>query len=59
MPVLRKYGVKRVSIFGLAVRGEMKENNDIDILVEINRDISLLDFVALKLELEDVLGQEG
>jgi len=35
----------------------MKESSDIDILVEIDRDISLLDFVALKLELEEVLGK--
>ena len=57
MPILEKYGVKRASIFGSAVREEMKESSDIDILVEIDRDISLLDFVALKLELEEVLGK--
>lgn len=58
MPILRKYGVKRASIFGSAVRGEMKESSDIDILVEIEKDISLLDFVALKLELEETLGRK-
>ena len=57
MPILRKYGVKRASIFGSAVRREMKESSDVDILVEIDKDISLLDFVALKLELEEVLGR--
>jgi len=58
MPVLKKYGVKRASIFGSAVRGEMREDSDVDILVEIDKDISLLDFVALKLELEEVLGRK-
>ncbi|MBO8180207.1 MAG: nucleotidyltransferase family protein [Archaeoglobus sp.] len=58
VPILRKYGVKRASIFGSAVRGEMKESSDIDILVEIEKDISLLDFVALKLELEEKLGRK-
>ncbi len=58
VPILRKYGVKRASIFGSAVRGEMKESSDIDILVEIEKDISLLDFVALKLELEETLGRK-
>lgn len=57
LPILRKYGVRKASIFGSAVRGEMKESSDVDILVEIDRDISLLDFVALKLELEEVLGR--
>jgi len=58
MPILRKYGVRKASIFGSAVRGEMKESSDIDILVEIEKDISLLDFVALKLELEETLGRK-
>ncbi len=58
IPILRKYGVRRASIFGSAVRGEMREGSDIDILVEIDKDISLLDFVALKLELEETLGRK-
>ena len=56
-PILRKYEVKRASIFGSTIRREIKESSDVDILVEIDRDISLLDFVALKLELEEVLGR--
>jgi len=58
VPILQKYGVKRASIFGSAVRDEIREDSDIDILVEIEKDISLLDFVALKLELEDILGRK-
>jgi hypothetical protein len=44
---LQRYGVKRVGLFGSCVRGEIKEG---DMLVEIKKDISLLDFVGLKLE---------
>ncbi len=58
LPVLRKYGVRRASIFGSVVKGGLREDSDIDILVEIDKDISLLDFIALKLELEDVLGRK-
>ena len=36
----------------------MKESSDIDILVEIEKDINLLDFVALKHELEETLGRK-
>jgi len=36
----------------------MNEGSDIDILVDIKKDISLLDFVGLKLELEEALGQK-
>ncbi|MCK4542408.1 MAG: nucleotidyltransferase family protein [Spirochaetales bacterium] len=58
LPVLQRYGVKRVGLFGSYVRGEMKEDSDIDILVEIEKDISLLDFVGLKLEIEEILGRK-
>ena len=58
LPILKRYGVRRASIFGSVVRGEATENSDIDILVEIRSNISLLDFVGLKLELEEVLGRK-
>jgi predicted nucleotidyltransferase len=54
-PIFKRYGVKRAGVFGSCVRGKMREDSDIDILVEIEKDISLLDFVGLKLEIEDVL----
>ena len=55
LPVFNKYGVKKAGIFGSVVRGEATIDSDIDILVEIESKISLLDFVGLKLELEEVL----
>jgi len=58
LPILKRYGVRRASIFGSVARGEATENSDIDILVEIRSNISLLDFVGLKLELEEVLGRK-
>jgi len=56
-PVLKRHGVIRAGLFGSLVRDEMKESSDIDILIELERDKSLLDLVALKLELENVLGK--
>jgi predicted nucleotidyltransferase len=58
LPVLRRHGVKKAGIFGSIVRGEAREDSDIDILVEIESDISLLDFVGLKLEIEEALGRK-
>lgn len=55
LPILKKYGVKKAGVFGSIVRGEADEDSDIDILVEIESKISLLDFVGLKLELEEAL----
>ena len=54
-PILKRYGVKKVGLFGSYVRGEMKEDSDIDMLVEIEKPISLLDFIGLKLEIEEAL----
>ncbi|MEN4006853.1 MAG: nucleotidyltransferase family protein [Methanobacteriaceae archaeon] len=58
LPILQHYEVKKVGLFGSYVRGEMREDSDIDILVEIEKDISLLDFVGLKLEIEEMLGRK-
>jgi len=55
LPIIKRYGVKRLGIFGSAARGEMKEGSDIDVLVEISKDLSLLDFIGLKQELEEAL----
>jgi len=58
LPILKRYGIKRAGLFGSCVRGEMKKDSDIDLLVEIEKDISLLDFVGLKLEIEEALGKK-
>jgi predicted nucleotidyltransferase len=58
LPILKRYNVKRAGIFGSVVRGEETENSDIDLLVEIEDEISLLDFAGLKLELEESLGRK-
>jgi predicted nucleotidyltransferase len=57
-PILLDHGIKKAGIFGSYVRNEAKEDSDIDILVEIDADISLLDFVGIKLEIEDKLNKK-
>jgi predicted nucleotidyltransferase len=58
LPILEKHNIKKAGLFGSFIRGEMREDSDIDILVEIEDNISLLDFVGIKLEIEDVLGRK-
>jgi len=54
--VLKKNKVKRAGIVGSYARGEQKKNSDIDIVIEIDdKNMSLLDFVRLKLLLEHIL----
>jgi len=55
LPILKRYDVKKAAIFGSYVRGEAKKHSDIDMLVEFGGDKSLLDLIALQLELEKVL----
>ena len=52
LPILKKWEVKKASIFGSHVRGEAKKESDIDILVELKDDLDIFDFIELKLELE-------
>ncbi len=48
LPVLKKYGVIKASLFGSIVRGEMTNDSDIDILVEFQDGKTLLDLVGLQ-----------
>lgn len=58
LPILKKAGATRSSIFGSYVSGEQRKNSDIDILVELPRGKSLFDFIDLQLKLEDALGKK-
>jgi hypothetical protein len=58
IPILERYGIKKAGLFGSVVRGELREDSDLDILVQIEGETSLLDFVGLKLDLEDRLGRK-
>lgn len=57
LPVLRRHGVTRAGLFGSVARGEATPESDVDILVELDAEASLLDFIGVKLDLEDVLRQ--
>jgi len=59
LSIARRHGAHNVRVFGSVVRGEAKEGqSDVDVLVELDEGRSLLDHVALKQDLEDLLGCE-
>lgn len=58
VPVLRKYNVTRAGLFGSLARGEDTEESDVDILVELGIDMSLLDYMKIKMSLEDILNKK-
>jgi len=51
-----QHGARNVRVFGSAARGDAGPASDIDLLVEMEPGRSLLDFVRLWQELEDLLG---
>jgi predicted nucleotidyltransferase len=53
-----KYGVAVVGVFGSYVRGEQRRQSDIDLLVDIIRQISLLELVGAEIYLSEVLGSK-
>lgn len=56
-PILKRHGIQKAGLFGSAVHGE-EHPEDIDLLVKIDKKISLLDFIGIKQELEDELGMK-
>lgn len=58
VPILKRQGVTKAALFGSVVRGEARKRSDIDILVNLKKDKTLLDLVGLKLELEERLGRK-
>lgn len=53
--ILRRHDVHRAALFGSFATGEAKQHSDVDILVEFKGQKSLLDLVALKIEMEEAL----
>jgi uncharacterized protein len=53
---IRQYGVNRIGFFGSSVRGEQRENSDIDLLVFFDEGkLSFSSYMDLNFYLEDIL----
>jgi predicted nucleotidyltransferase len=55
--VVRRYGGCNVRIFGSQARGEATSDSDVGILIDLEPSRILLDIVAIKQDLEDLLGR--
>ncbi|WP_119841358.1 nucleotidyltransferase family protein [Salinibacter ruber] len=58
LKLAREHGAYNVRLFGSVARGEDRPNSDLDLLVRMESGRSLLDHVALKQDLEDLLGRD-
>lgn len=54
----REHGAYNLRLFGSAARGDERLGSDLDVLVEMEPGRSLVDHVALKQDLEDLLGRD-
>ena len=52
------HGARNIRLFGSVSRGEGGPKRDVDILVKLEPGRSLLDIIAIKQDLEDLLGCE-
>jgi predicted nucleotidyltransferase len=52
----RQFGVKSLALFGSVARADAIETSDVDLLVEFDRPIGLLHFIATQQHLETLLG---
>jgi len=53
----RRHRIRKLSLFGSALRGEKTAESDVDVLVEFERGavVGLLDLATMELELSDLL----
>jgi predicted nucleotidyltransferase len=58
LQIAARHGARTVRIFGSVARGEAGPDSDVDVLVNLNPGRSLLDIVAIKQDLEDLLGRK-
>ena len=55
LPIVRKYGVERVFLFGSMARGDADENSDYDFLISKGNLRNLIQYISFISELESVL----
>ncbi len=54
--IASEHGAKNVRVFGSVARHEAHVKSDLDLLVQLEPGSSLLDLIAIKQDLEDLLG---
>lgn len=53
--IAERHGARRVQVFGSLARGKSGKDSDVDFLIELKPGKTLLDIIAMKQDLEDLL----
>jgi predicted nucleotidyltransferase len=56
--IASKHGAQNIRLFGSLARGDGRNDSDVDLLVTMQPGSSLLDIIAIKQDLEDVLDRK-
>jgi uncharacterized protein len=56
--IAASHGARNVRVFGSRSRGQARRDSDLDLLITLEKGKSLLDIVAIKQDIEDLLGYE-
>ncbi len=56
LPILKRHGIRKASIFGSVARGDSNKKSDLDLLVEFKETPSLLEIGSLYNDLKGELG---
>lgn len=57
LALARRHGARNVRVFGSVARGEARPDSDIDLLIDLEPDRTLLDLAALRREATKLLGR--
>jgi uncharacterized protein len=58
LEIAARRGARNIRVFGSVARGEADDSGDIDLLVDMEPDRSLLDVTALLADVRDLLGRK-
>jgi predicted nucleotidyltransferase len=56
--MVRMFGVVSLRLFGSAARDELRDDSDVDVLVEFTTAVTYTRYMGLKFYLEDLLGRQ-
>lgn len=58
MPLVERYDLKKVGVFGSYAKGNASVGSDIDLLIDVPRKVSLIEILQLESELSETLGKK-